>query len=173
MNDDIQRQRKPGRARVLVVGVDFTDVSEHLVQTAWSLARTADEAELHFVHVVRPPMSLLMPESVHVGTFVEDRMVEAARAELLQMCCPTDSDGDIEVYVHTPIGRVGVSLAEIAQRLGADLIVVEAHDHSRDSALHWVFHGSTAAWLARSAHCSVLTVRAKHSVPGGAPAGAS
>ena len=40
---------------VLVVGVDLSDVSEHLRLTkARDLVRTVDIAELHVVHVVRP-----------------------------------------------------------------------------------------------------------------------
>ncbi len=154
-------QNIPKSRAVLVVGVDFTDVSEHLVRTAWALARTVDEAHLHFVHVVPPPMAIVAGEALNAAIFVENETVNAARNTLERMCNLLDDDANMQIFVHTPIGRTCESLSEIARRLEADLVVVEAHDHSHRSALRWVFHRSTAAELVRTAPCSVLTVRAR------------
>jgi nucleotide-binding universal stress UspA family protein len=162
MNPDT-REHNPARSRaVLVVGVDFTDVSEHLVKTAQALAGTVDEAELHFVHVVPPPpLAILTSDALNAAMFVESGTVDAARGALERMRDLIADDASLRIFVHTPVGRTCESLSEIARRLEADLVIVEAHDHSRDSALHWVFHRSTAAQLARSAPCSVLTVRTR------------
>jgi nucleotide-binding universal stress UspA family protein len=157
------RKADRGKSRaVVVVGVDFTDVSEHLVRTARSLAGTVDEAELHFVHVVAPPGMAILASDVLNAAILEDETVNAARAALQRICSPVADDVRVDVFVHTPVGRTCESLTEMARRLGADLIVVEAHDHSHDSALSRVFHRSTAGQLARRAPCSVLTVRRAH-----------
>ena len=165
---DTEEQNRTKSRAVLVVGVDFTDVSEHLVHTARALARTVDEAELHFVHVVAPPsVAILSSESLSTAMFVEGEEVDAARGALVRMCSLVSDDACVQVFVHTPVGRTCESLTEIARRLEADLVVVEAHDHSRQSPLRRVFHRSTAAQLARSAPCSVLTVRTRDGVRGG------
>ena len=146
---------------VLVVGVDFTDVSEHLVKTVRSLIRTVDEAELHFVHVVHPPRTtLLAADALGAAMQREVDSLNAARREIVRMCGALAGDAGVQVFAHTPVGDACESLAEIAGRLRADLVVVEAHDHSQQSALTRVFRRSTVGRLARSAPCSVLTVRA-------------
>ncbi len=52
MKADTERP-KPSRI-VLVVGVDLSDVSEHLLAQARALIGPVDEAETHVVHVVHP-----------------------------------------------------------------------------------------------------------------------
>src|SRR4029077_517341 len=47
-NDNVE----PRTRLVLVVGVDLSEVSPHLLATARSLVRSVDEAEMHVVHVV-------------------------------------------------------------------------------------------------------------------------
>jgi hypothetical protein len=51
MNQNAQRQ--PSRI-VLVVGLDLSELSEHLLAKARDLAAWADEAQLNVVHVVPP-----------------------------------------------------------------------------------------------------------------------
>lgn len=159
---------------VLVVGVDLTDVSEHLVRTARALARTVDEADIHFVHVVPPPPLTLVPSDVLLATTLDgDDRVDEARAALEDMCASVADDVRVKIFVHTPIGRPFDALAEIARRVNANLIVVEAHDHTRESALRRAFHRSVAARLARSGPCSVLTVRPRGVAWSSAHAGAA
>ena len=52
MKADAEDQ-KPSRI-VLVVGVDLSDVSEHLLTQTRALVRPVDDAEVHVVHVVHP-----------------------------------------------------------------------------------------------------------------------
>jgi nucleotide-binding universal stress UspA family protein len=163
---DAHEHNIPKSRAVLVVGVDFTDVSEHLVRTARALARTVEEAELHFVHVIAPHMVILASDAMNGAMLVENETVNAARGTLERICSLIEDDVSVEIFVHTPVGRTCESLSEIARRLEADLVVVEAHDHSRRSVLRSVFHRSTAAELARTAPCSVLTVRARDSARG-------
>jgi nucleotide-binding universal stress UspA family protein len=59
------------------------------------------------------------------------------------------------VVVHTPAGRPAEQIVRVARAVGADAIVVEALDHHTGA-----FHRSTVAELARSAPCSVVTIRA-------------
>lgn len=64
-----------------------------------------------------------------------------------------DGADDIECVVAT--GKPGVRITEVANEIGADLIIVGAH---HPSAVDY-FMGSTASRVARRAPCSVLIQR--------------
>ena len=63
------------------------------------------------------------------------------------------TDGDIDCDVTT--GKPGVRITEVAQEIGADLIIVGAHHPTAKD----YFLGSTAARVSRRAACSVLVQR--------------
>ena len=145
---------------VLLVGVDLSDVSEHLLQTTRRLIGDGARVDLHVVHVVHKeslqtrlgePMTSSAadsPESVgHVA---------AARFELEALCQRIVAGSKAEVVIHTPVGDPADELARIAKEIGASIVVVEAHDRPWTARL---FHRSVAARIGREAPCSVLTVR--------------
>jgi nucleotide-binding universal stress UspA family protein len=106
-----------------------------------------------------PPVSMRVPGMIPAAMFDSEDRAGEARAELERICTSVADDVRVSIFVHTPIGRPGEVLAEIARQLEASLIVVEAHDHEHDSKLRRAFHRSVAARLSREAPCSVLTVR--------------
>jgi nucleotide-binding universal stress UspA family protein len=155
MNAEVQPQ---ARIRVvLVVGVDLGEVSEQLLRTAQNLLHSADEAELHVVHVVRPESLIQRIEEPpgSVGT-VDRSQAEAAHWQLEHMCDAMAHRSSTRVVVHTPVGRPAEELVRIAKDVGADVLVVEAHDPSKPRR---VLHRSVVARVARTAPCSVLMVR--------------
>jgi nucleotide-binding universal stress UspA family protein len=141
----------------LVVGVDLSEVGEHLLTTARNLVRSADEAELHVVHVVRSESFVQRIEepSDSVGT-VDRSQAEAAHWQLEHMCDAMAQRSSTRVVVHTPVGRPAEELVRIAREVGADVLVVEAHDPSKPRRL---LRRSVVARVARTAPCSVLMVR--------------
>jgi hypothetical protein len=58
---------------VIVVGVDLSNVSEHLLEQTRTLIRPVDEAEVHVVRVVRPEPPLLRLVLVAQGTRTASR----------------------------------------------------------------------------------------------------
>lgn len=142
---------------VLVVGVDLSDVSAHLLATARSLVRSVDEAELHVVHVVHSE-SLVQRLAEPTGSVgLADRaQTESARFELERLCGVIVQGAAIRVVVHTPVGHPAQEINRIASEVGAGIIVIEAHDPSSPRRL---LHRSVVARIARTAPCSVLTVR--------------
>jgi nucleotide-binding universal stress UspA family protein len=140
---------------VVVVGVDLSDVSEHVLARARDLVRSIDDAELHVVHVVEPqPLRHLVFESLRPANTGARSDPEHALGEL-QGFCESSLPGSRErVVLHTPVGRPADELARIALKTAADIIVVEVHDHPRR-----VFHHAVVARLARIAPCSVLAIR--------------
>jgi nucleotide-binding universal stress UspA family protein len=151
-----------GRNRiVLVVGLDLADTSEHLLGTVRELTYGTAEAWLHVVHVVPPEtFQERMGEPVTSVGLAEGRRTQVARWELEQLCQAVVAGVRVHIVVHTPAGRPVTELTRVAREVGADAIVVEAHEH-HTGARH-IFHQSVAAGLAKSAPCSVLTVRAQH-----------
>jgi nucleotide-binding universal stress UspA family protein len=149
----------PGRI-VLVVGVDLSDVSEHLLANARDLVRSAGDAELHVVHVVRPEtLSERLREPVYSAGSATRPPVESARWLLDGMCERIVRGSGVRWVVHTPVGEAADEIARIARDVGAGIVVLEAHDHASGRR---VFHRSVVSRIARTAPCSVLTIRAPH-----------
>ncbi len=145
---------------VLVVGVDFSPMSEHLLRTARDLVRVAPHAELHVVHVV--PVQILatgiMDAIPHPGPVLEDA-IERALKKLETLTSAIQQDLNGVLIPHVRVGSAADEIPRLAAEVSADLIVVEAHGRT---GIRRMLHRSVAAQLARNAPCSVLTVRDKH-----------
>jgi nucleotide-binding universal stress UspA family protein len=144
--------------RVLVVGVDLTEVSEHLLTYARDVVKWVDEAELHVVHVVRPePFSEKLNDPIGNEGIVTMALRKSAEWELEQLCRRIVGKSLAKWHVHVRVGHAADVLMKVAAEVDADFIVVEAHGPDR------IFHRSVVAQIARDAPCSVLTVRAPRS----------
>jgi nucleotide-binding universal stress UspA family protein len=143
----------PAVARVeldrVVIGIDFSDSS--LAAARWTAAHLARDAQLalvHAIHLAEPPSFvrgwLPAPEDV----------VELARRGAEQRLRETGASLATEpVRVEVAIGRPADEIADAARRFGADLIVVGRHGER--PAPRWST-GSTAEQLVRSSHVPVL-----------------
>jgi nucleotide-binding universal stress UspA family protein len=155
---DIEQARTVAGSRVVVViGVDLSDVSEHLLQTARDLVRQVDEPDLHVVHVVRPdplPTRLAVPlQSMHIA---ERANLESANWELERLCRSILGGGRGNVTIHTPVGGAADELIRIATEVKADVVVIEAHERAGRRHL---LGRSVVARIAARAPCSVVAVR--------------
>jgi nucleotide-binding universal stress UspA family protein len=152
-----EKARREHSRIVLVVGVDLSDVSEHLLAMTRDLVHSIDEVELHVVHVVHQESlreRLAMP-----GQGLETRaQMESARWQLDRLCETIAHRSRVRWLVHTPVGHAANELTRIARDVRADVVVIEAHDHSRPP-MRRAFHRSVVARIARIAPCSVLTIR--------------
>jgi nucleotide-binding universal stress UspA family protein len=154
-----EAKRTSGRA-VVVVGVDLSDVTEHLLASAQDLVRTVDEAEFHIVHVVHPEsLRERLTEPMRSPTHVAERsQVESARWQLQGMCAAILHRPGTTWFVHTPVGDAAAQIAELAHSVHADVIVIEAHDHPSRARL---FHRSAVVRIFQDAPCSVVAIRRK------------
>ncbi len=148
------------RHLVIVVGIDLSDVSRHLLVNAQNLIRSAGAAELHLVHVVQPEsVRSRLTEPISANGGPESRAhIEAAEWQLERLSASVVGDSGAEVRIHTPVGDPAEQIARIAEQVGADLVLVEAHDRAWPRRM---FHRSVVARIARHASCSVLTSRPK------------
>jgi nucleotide-binding universal stress UspA family protein len=60
--------------------------------------------------------------------------------------------------VHIPVGHPAVELTRVANRVRADLVVLEPHGHEK-LAFRKLFRRSLVARIARNAPCTVLAIR--------------
>jgi universal stress protein F len=142
------------RCFVLVVGVDLSDVSEHLLSNARLLLRSREEGELHVVHVVsREPFSQRITHATQSMGASEKAGTEAAQWELNRLCAAIADGTKAKIVTHTPVGDPAQEVIRVAREVAADLVLVETHDDRR------LFHVSVATQIVHGAPCSVLTLR--------------
>jgi nucleotide-binding universal stress UspA family protein len=151
-------QDQPSRI-VLVVGVDMSNVSEHLLTQTRALLRPVDEAEVHVVHVVRretPLLRLVRPKDAKDAGVVYE--VEQAQRALQHLSDALVHNPRTRVIMHTPVGSAPDELTRIAGEVGADILVVEAHEHDGSEPTR-MFHRSVLDHISSTAPCTVLTIR--------------
>ena len=160
MNAHSQIEQIEQRSRIVVViGVDMSDVTEHLLSQTCALIRPVDEAEVHVVHVVSPEppfLRVVRPSDAKDAGVAHD--VERAQSALDHLSNSLKHNPRTRVFVHTPVGAPADELTRIAAEVGADILVVEAHEHEGREPLR-VFHRSVVDHIASTAPCTVLTIR--------------
>jgi nucleotide-binding universal stress UspA family protein len=157
-NSQIEQSEQSNRI-VLVVGVDMSNVTEHLLSQTCALIRSVDEAEVHVVHVVSPEppfLRVVRPSDAKDAGVAHD--VERAQSLLDHLSDALKHNPRTRVFVHTPVGAAADELARVATEVGADILVVEAHEHDGREPLR-VFHRSLVDHIASTAPCTVLTIR--------------
>ena len=117
--------------------------------TALALAGFFD-ARIALVHVVSD--MLLEAEAEWSGLALR-RILDTARARLGRLADELKADGGIGVHVAT--GRVYRGVLDVAEQVGADLIVLASHRPEMKDFLI----GENAERVVRHAPCSVLVVR--------------
>jgi len=149
-------QPKTPRYETFLVPYDFSPHSRAALDTAVDLARRLG-ARLELVHVLQPP-SFAYPG--FEGTIaVPPNLVELERAleEALAQVAEEVRSSDVPVELQVVQAEsVAGTLAELAEKRGADLIVMGSHGRT---GLAHVFLGSVAERTLRQAPCPVLTVR--------------
>jgi universal stress protein A len=148
---------------IVVVGVDLTNVSAHLLEQTAALVRTIDQPEIHVVHVVKPEPPLLRvvrpADAKDAGAVYR---VEKAQEVIERLCEHLREIPHARVVMHTPVGDPAVQLARIADEVAADILVVEAHaQHGHARA----FHRSLVNQVTGIAPCTVIAIRTKPSMP--------
>jgi nucleotide-binding universal stress UspA family protein len=143
------------RPRVVVAGVDFSEVSINALKEASLLVEGSKSAELHVVHVLPaavPPPAIGAGDGS--GLLLVGTIEEATKA--LETALSPYRGSDARIIGHVRVGRPDQEIAQIASDVGADLIVVgTAGKHGMERLLL----GSVAESLVRHAHCAVLVHR--------------
>lgn len=153
------RPGQTGPFRLVVVGIDFSEMSRRALEQAMRVA-AEDDAQVHAVHVFRPPWKGLMfkPSNVDASPAAQAKHRDALRARLEEFCRPHDpqvqwTSPRFDLVENT---SHGAGLVEYAKAAGADLVALGTRGKTN---LRDVLLGSTAERVLRQAHCSILAVR--------------
>ncbi|MGZ3454489.1 MAG: universal stress protein [Polyangiales bacterium] len=143
--------------RRILVGTDFTEISERALNAAFALASAAGDTEVH-VAWVRPGLSdgpVSMRKIEKIGGEI-DRLREHAEICLARWQAAHPDAPVAALSVHELGGRPASALVSLAAALDAGLIVVGTH--GRRGFARAVL-GSVAADVLAKAACPVLVVR--------------
>lgn len=146
--------------RTVLIGTDLDQDSDALVSTGLQAARAA-RAKIHLAFSFAPPVVYLSELGAGVNDPVLAREEQQSRGALAEQARQA---GIAENELHGLTVRRGAPhrmLAELAEEIGADLLIVGATGGGR---LHRRL-GSTADRVLRRAHCPVLVVRGGLRVP--------
>ncbi len=139
-------------AKVLVA-TDFSEQAVQAVERAVDVAHRFNAA-LHVVHVWEIPVTAYGPmgvTTIDLSTPIE----EAARTQLDAVVAGLRARG-IDVESSLVQGVAWDGIVSLAERVGADLVVVGTHGRT---GVRRVLMGSVAERVVRHAGCAVLTVR--------------
>lgn len=134
---------------LLAIDVNAMEGAGRLAQAAKLIAAT-DNAEIHVINVV-PGSGMNMVGAAFDGDF--NRSMKAAAEKALKTWTDTAFDGNAQIHVTE--GTIYDSVLKMADKIGADVIVVGSHrPELRDYLV-----GPNAARIVRHADQSVIVIR--------------
>ena len=146
--------------KIILVPVDFSDVTAKVVDTAAALAG-AFGSRVVLVNVAEPEPQFVGydpgPLSVRVAV-AEDIHAAQRRIEALK-----EKFGAAEVLALHVQGSIPGEILDLAREQGATLIVMGSHGHG---ALYHLLVGSVTTAILKEAPCPVLIVPSDHPLPG-------
>jgi nucleotide-binding universal stress UspA family protein len=131
----------------VVVAYDFSPMGAAVLARAVALVSRAPFHTLHFVTVVEG-----------VDYEYADKLRERLADEVRKAFGSVDPGEQIHYFAHARIGKPAEEIVDLAEELGADLILVGTHGRTGVPRL---VMGSTAEHVVREAGCPVLVVRPK------------
>ncbi len=138
---------------IIVVGIDESEPSERGLRRAIELA-TAVKAELHVIHAVHIPGTLLAVLNQVPADIIQ--LEQAQRDSVWEAAEPQLAEASIAVKRVDLTGYPADALVEYAEGVGAEMIVIGSRNRGELAAL---FLGSTSHRILHLAHCDVLVVK--------------
>jgi nucleotide-binding universal stress UspA family protein len=147
---------------VVVVGVDFSEIGDQALQTAFERASDHENGEVHLVYVARSyEQRVLVDTPNEVLTMSMDEASQRLRVHLEArlayfMTTRGTRPAFARAVTHMRVDAPAREIAQLASDLEADLVVVGTH--GRRGIQRWML-GSVAEATVRLAPCDVLVVR--------------
>ena len=144
--------------KTILVPHDFSAGAARAAQLAHDLAKVHG-ARLVFLHVAElPPLvgagAALVPDGGGPPISVGDYAVRSATERLTELAAQYGSD--LEVSYEAVVGHPAAEITSVAERLGADAIVLGTHGRT---GLARAILGSVAARVVRESRVPVVTIR--------------
>jgi nucleotide-binding universal stress UspA family protein len=150
---------------LILVEVDFSENGRSVVDSAADLAATMPDAELHLVHAFGPVVradELRWFPAVSDLASIEDSDEAGAALHRIAVSIPLR---DTRLCAHVHEGSATTVIAQLAEDIEADVVVVGNHDRAGGNR---AFFGAAVEKLIRMAPCPVLIIRSK-SIPSPEP----
>jgi nucleotide-binding universal stress UspA family protein len=150
---------------LILVEVDFSENGPTVLQAAADVASTTPDAELHLVFAFGRAVRaehLRWFSALSDLTSIEDPDAAGAALDRIATSIPLR---DTRVCAHVHEGSATTVIAQLAEDIEADLVVVGNHARA---GVNPSFFGSVPEKLVRLAPCPVLIIRSK-SVPSSEP----
>jgi nucleotide-binding universal stress UspA family protein len=136
----------------LLVPVDFSPVTGHVIDSAISLAR-ALSAQVHLLHVVQPPVvtgEFALPvEALQEAISTSEKAAREKLSEYVKMFSAAKVEAEARVMHGPPVPLI----REEAARVHADCVIMGSHGHGK---LYDLLVGSTANGVLKNAKYGVL-----------------
>lgn len=151
---------------VIVVGVDYSELSDLALTRALEIAAREDSAELHAL-LVLPPFNV--DPSYVSATVVQDtasafeRLQKHVEHKLREFVAGRDGEPPklpVRIISYIRLDSIAAGIAQLASDLEADLVIVGTHGRRGVSRL---LMGSVAEGVVRWSPCPVLVMRPKAS----------
>ena len=141
------------RYRRVIAAIDITNEATQVAATAEGIANALD-AELHILHVIEPSAPPLGAD--FVPNLIDSLMTQIRAHAESHVGEIAGRFGVPEERRHLVVGgRPAAAIRQVAESIGADLIVVGSHGRHGLGLLL----GSTANGVLHGADCDVLSVR--------------
>ncbi len=135
--------------KTVVVPVDFSPASGSAVETALQLATR--HQDVHVLHVALPGAVMIYGDVLAMGELTS--RLASASEDLASFLCERGAAGVTQVVRE---GDPGLTIADYAAEVQADLIVMPSHGYHGVKRL---LLGSVAERVLRHANCPILVLR--------------
>ena len=156
--------------RTILAPIDFSDVTEEVLQEAMDMAR-AFAGRVTLLHVIPPygyPIEFyadagFVPPLSKTDTLQEE--IKQCRLRMEKLAQPFGTK-DIEIEIRVEEGEPVLATLDVARGIDADTIIMGSHGHG---ALYHLLLGGVAERVLHRAECPVLIVRSHpketHEIP--------
>ncbi|MDD3179367.1 MAG: universal stress protein [Opitutaceae bacterium] len=138
--------------KTFIVPVDFSAVTDHVVDTAVSLARSLD-GKIALVHIIQPPVVTseygLPVEALQDAIMISEQAATKHLARLGERVAKEGVKFETILRHGPPVSGI----LEEADKAQADFIVIGSHGHGK---LYDLLVGTTAFGLLKRAKCAVV-----------------
>ncbi|MDD3180571.1 MAG: universal stress protein [Opitutaceae bacterium] len=140
--------------KTFLVPIDFSAVTDHVVDTAVSLARSLD-GKIVLVHIIQPPV--VMGEDGLPIEVLQDAILnmEQAATKFLARIGERVAKEGVKVETILGHGAPAMNILEEAEKAAADFIVMGSHGHGK---FYDLILGGTASRLVKRSKCAVIII---------------
>jgi nucleotide-binding universal stress UspA family protein len=137
------------KQKKIVVPYDFSDESKSAIEVALELAEK--QSDIHIIHVMH---ELSATDPAVIWHSIDD---EKRRRRVTESFAEKTADLNInDVHFEVGIGNPGAVIADMAEEVGAGMIVIPSHGRTGFTRL---MLGSVAERVVRLAKCPVLVLK--------------